>query len=59
MKKCLTMLLFLFPVGAFALTPVSDVTVTSDNTSIAFDQDGDALGAGNGYQFCSLFLEYI
>ena len=46
MKKYLAMLL-LFPMSAFALTPVSDVTVTSDNTSIAFDQDGDALTIGH------------
>ena len=40
-------MLLLFPMSAFALTPVSDVTVTSDNTSIAFDQDGDALTIGH------------
>ena len=48
MKKFLISLLCLFPMSAFALTPVSDVTVTSDNTSIAFDQDGDALTIGHG-----------
>ena len=48
MKKFLIPLLCLFPMSAFALTPVSDVTVTSDNTSIAFDQDGDALTIGHG-----------
>ena len=46
MKKFLIPLLCLFPMSAFALTPVSDVTVTSDNTSIAFDQDGDTLTIG-------------
>ena len=48
MKKFLIPLLCLYPMSAFALTPVSDVTVTSDNTSIAFDQDGDALTIGHG-----------
>ena len=48
MKKFLIPLLCLFPMSAFALTPVSDVTVTSGNTSIAFDQDGDALTIGHG-----------
>ena len=48
MKKFLIALLCLFPMSAFALTPVSDVTVTSGNTSIAFDQDGDALTIGHG-----------
>jgi hypothetical protein len=48
MKKFLIPLLCLFPMSAFALTPVSDVTVTSDNTSIAFDQDGNALTIGHG-----------
>ena len=46
MKKFLIPLLCLFPMSAFALTPVSDVTITSENTSIAFDQDGDALTIG-------------
>ena len=45
MKKYLAMLL-LFPMSAFALTPVSDVSITSENTSISFDQDGDALTIG-------------
>ena len=48
MKKFLIPLLCLYPMSAFALTPVSDVTVTSGNTSIAFDQDGDALTIGHG-----------
>ena len=47
MKKYLIAVLCLFPISVFALTPVSDVTVTSGNSSIAFDQNGDALTIGH------------
>ena len=47
MKKFLTTMLCLCPMSAFALSTVSDVSVTSGNTSIAFDQSGDELIIGH------------
>ena len=47
MKKFLTTMLCLCPMSAFALSTVSDVSVTSGNTSIAFDQSGDELTIGH------------